>query len=96
MKQTYLDKLEFYKIKEILEGFCATYVGKDLTRGLFPASDREVVLQQLKETTESHILTYRLGNPPVSEVADITLALKKLSARAEVCLHHSCLILLVF
>ena len=96
MKQTYLDKLEFYKIKEILEGFCATYVGKDLARELCPASDKEVVLHKLKETTESYILTYRLGNPPVSEVADITVHLKKLSARAEVCLHRSYLILLEF
>ena len=96
MKQTYLDKLEFYKVKEIFEGFCTTYVGKDLACKLCPSSDKEVVLQLLKETTESHILTYRLGNPPVSEVADITLPLKKLNARSEVYLHHSYLILLVF
>lgn len=96
MKQTYLDKLEFYKIKEILEGFCATYVGKDLARTLCPSSDREVVLQLLKETTESHILTYRLGNPPISEVADITLSLKKLNARSVVYLHCNYLILLEF
>lgn len=96
MKQTYLDRLEFYKVKDFLKDFCITYAGKNLANELFPSSDKKIVLQLLGETTESHILTYRLGNPPISEITDITVHLKKLNARSEVYQHRSCLILLVF
>ena len=77
---TYLDKLEFNKIQEILENFCITYTGKELARNLIPSSSTDPAKALVCETTEAHILTYRLGNPPISELPDITVALKKLNS----------------
>ena len=77
---TYLDKLEFNKIQEILENFCITYTGKELARNLIPSSSTDTAKALVCETTEAHILTYRLGNPPINELPDITLALKKLNS----------------
>lgn len=81
MSQKYLDKLEFNKIKEILSSFAITRVGKELALSLLPYSDLEEAKQALAETTESHILLYRKGAPPLSEIPDITVYLKALEAQ---------------
>lgn len=78
MKQTYLNKLEFNRIQEILETFCVTYTGKEIARNLMPSSSIDAAKVLLEETTEAHILIYRLGNPPIDILPNITVALKKL------------------
>lgn len=78
MQQTYLNKLEFNKIQEILETFCITYIGKEIARNTLPSSCIDTAKIFLKETTEAHILIYRLGNPPIDILPNIAVALKKL------------------
>ena len=36
MNKTYLEKLEYNKILDILSNFCHTYIGKDLSLNLLP------------------------------------------------------------
>ena len=80
MDDKYLEKLEFNKIKEILESFCTTYIGKNLSEDLLPFLDKKDIVKALKQTTESSILLYRKGNLPLYEIANIVPSLKKLEA----------------
>ena len=81
MSQKYLDKLEFNKIQEILSSFAVTQVGKELAMELLPSSNLQEAKHIMAETTESHILLYRKGTPPLSEIPDITVYLKALEAQ---------------
>ena len=80
MDDKYLEKLEFNKIKEILESFCTTYIGKNLSEDLLPFLEKKDIVKALKQTTESSILLYRKGNLPLYEIANIVPSLKKLEA----------------
>lgn len=72
MKQTYLNKLEYFKIINILSGYCKTYVGKDLVANLVPSNNKDEVLKLLQETEEAVNLTYRISTAPISEIANIS------------------------
>lgn len=80
MKEKYLEKLEFNKIKEILSSFAITYIGKDLVCDLMPSNDFLEVQSLLAETTESYRLLYRKSTPPIVEIPNITVHLKTLSS----------------
>ena len=79
LKRNYLDKLEFNQIQEKLESFCLTYIGKNLAKELTPSSDKEKVGDMLAETNQAHVLKYRLGNPPITELPDVTASIAMLS-----------------
>ena len=72
MKQTYLNKLEYFKIINILSGYCKTYVGKNLVANLVPSDKKDKVLKLLQETEEAVNLTYRISTAPMSEIANIS------------------------
>jgi len=78
MKQSYLEKLEFNKIKEILGSFCKTFKGKEFANSLFPSSNKEIILDSLLETREALVLHYRLGNLPIVEIPNIENSIKML------------------
>lgn len=80
MKEKYLEKLEFNKIKEILSSFAITYIGKDLVCSLMPSNDFLEVQMRLAQTTEGYRLLYRKSTPPIVEVPNITVHLKTLSS----------------
>ena len=82
MQLKYLDKLEYNKILEMLEGFCVTYLGKDLALGLKPANNKEQVSFCLQETTESYILIHQKGNIPIFPIDNISIHLTMLSNNA--------------
>ena len=46
MNSKYLDKLEYNKILEMLEGFAKTYLGKNLCRRLNPSTNVSFLLEQ--------------------------------------------------
>ena len=75
-----LEKLEFNKILNILQGFAKTYIGKDLCNNLLPINNKEAVQKSLDETTEASSLIERNGNPPISEIDDITIWIKRLES----------------
>lgn len=53
MKKNYLEKLEFYRILEILSTFCCTFIGKSYALNLYPSNNRKVVEDALQETRRS-------------------------------------------
>lgn len=80
METKYFEKLEFNKIKEILEGFCVTFLGKKLALELLPMSSKKEIEKALNQTFEASNLIYRKGNLPIYEITDITRYLKTLEA----------------
>ena len=73
-----LEKLEFDKIRKILADFAVTYIGKKMALELTPFSTQKEIAKSLSQTSEAVTLLYRLGNPPLSDIADITIHLKHL------------------
>ena len=80
MNKTYLEKLEYNKILEILSNFCHTYIGKELALNLLPSFSKEQVKVNLSETSEAISLIQRASIPPISEIDDITFYLKALES----------------
>lgn len=72
MKTTYLEKLEFNKIKNILSSYAETDTGKKMCLNLQPSNNKEKVQKTLDETTEAVALIYRKGNLPLESIGDIS------------------------
>ena len=81
MEIKYFEKLEFNKIKEILEGFCVTFLGKKMALELLPLSSKNEIEKAGNQTFEASNLIYRKGNIPISEIEDIIKYLKILEAK---------------
>ena len=81
METKYFEKLEFNKIKEILEGFCVTFLGKKMALELLPLSSKNEIEKAGNQTFEASNLIYRKGNIPISEIENITKYLKILEAK---------------
>ena len=77
---TYIEKLEFNKILEILSNFCVTYLGKEIAKNLKVSNDINIVKLTLKETEEAVNLIYKNSTPPLSAIADISKYLKILES----------------
>ena len=77
MNTKYINKLEFYKITDMLSNFCVTYKGKEFSFNLAPSNDKNIVKQLLEETSEAVNLSYRNGIPSFYDFSDIALDLKK-------------------
>lgn len=75
MKQSYLNKLEYNKILEILSNYCKTYIGKNIAINLQPSNDIEDVKNKLLETEQAVNLTYRISSLPISEIENIESSL---------------------
>ena len=79
MDEQLFEKIEFTKIKEILSGFCRTYIGKNRAISLLPYLSLKDTNKAILQTTEALKLIYRRGNPPIEEIADITIHQKNLA-----------------
>ena len=71
MQNTYLEKLEFNKIKNILSIHAITQEGKKLCQELTPYTNSQKVEKALSETSEALSLLYRKGTPPLAELNNI-------------------------
>ena len=80
MDTKHLEKLEFNKIREILKGFCKTYIAKNIAESLEPYSNKNDIVKALKQTSEGSTLLYRKGNIPIDVIENIVPSLKKLEA----------------
>ena len=73
-----LKKLEFHKIKEMLERHCATSLGKAYVRDLEPAVEAEEVLRLQQETTEACHLLRMQPDLTLEGVQDVTPSLRRI------------------
>lgn len=80
MNNIYLEKLEYYKILNLLSSFCKTDSGKAMAVSLLPSSNQEKVTYNLTQTSEALNLINRFGTPPISTLPDITIYLKMLDS----------------
>ena len=78
MDEQLFEKIEFTQIKQILSNYCKTYIGKNKAISLLPYLSLKESNKAILQTTEALKLIYRRGNPPIEEIADITIHLKKL------------------
>ena len=77
MYQKYLNKLEYNKIKEQLEGFAKTYIGKEKCKNLVPSNNVTCLLEQ---TYQALNLIYRNGSIPLSSIPNINMPIKSLES----------------
>lgn len=71
MQNTYLEKLEFNKIKNILSEYAISENGKAMCLKLEPSTNKEKIEKALSETTEAVALLYRKGNLPLVPLGEI-------------------------
>ena len=75
-----LEKLEYNKILDKLCLFCNTYIGKDFAMQLTPSSKKNEVQKLLNETMEAFNLILKKSSPPLREIANISMSIKKLES----------------
>ena len=80
MNTNHLEKLEYYKILDILGGYCSTEYGKNLVKDLLPCNDKSKVNLMLQETFEAINLSTRNSFPSFYDAQDITISLKQLES----------------
>ena len=77
---SYFEKLELYKIFDILKGYCSTISGKDFVSKLLPSSNSLEVKEMLLETFEAINLSFRNSFPSFYDFFDISVDLKTLES----------------
>lgn len=77
---SYFEKLELYKIFDILKGYCSTISGKELVSKIVPSSDVLEVRKMLSETFEAINLSFRNSFPSFYDFFDINVDLKTLES----------------
>ena len=80
MNSNYLTKLEYPEILQNLSTYCNTYIGKEIAQNLLPSNKKEIVQNLLNETSDALSLIQRNSNPPISEIDDISVFIKKLES----------------
>ncbi len=78
MNQTSLEILEYNKIKQMLEGFAVSAMGKELIAKLKPETDINIVQNWLKETSEARKLLDKGSSVPLSSLNGIEKLMEKL------------------
>ncbi|MDI6860936.1 MAG: endonuclease MutS2 [Caldisericia bacterium] len=77
-----LNKLEYFKIIEILKGYTYTSMGRDLISNLLPSNDPQVIEKSLTEVEEAKRFLENEGNLPFSSFEEIDDVLKKAKVRS--------------
>ena len=80
MNDSYLSKLEYDKILELLSKHSVTYLGKELCEKLKPNFKSTHVAKLLQETSEARNLIMRKGNLAISPIANIDICIKSLES----------------
>ena len=78
MNLKYLDKLEYNKILEILEGFAKTYLGKENCKNLVPENNNCSYL--LEQTNQALGLIYKNGSLPLGSIPNVSMPIKSLES----------------
>lgn len=80
MNESYLNKLEYNKIIDLLANYTVTYLGKELCFGLMPCFKESRVTKLLLETSEASNLIIRKGNLPLYGISNISIYIKNLES----------------
>jgi len=74
--------LEFGKIKELLKEFAVSGLGRNLIDELVPATDRRIVIESVRETTEARAILDASGHVPLHGLSDVSGHLERISKGA--------------
>lgn len=77
-----LNKLEYFKILEILKGYAYTQEAKNIISSLLPLKDSEIIKLKLIETREAEDFLQKEGNLPFSSLENIDEIIKKAKIRS--------------
>lgn len=78
MEQKNLKTLEFDKICEMLAELCVNDDSKATAQALVPSGDINIVRNSLSDTDRAYVALCKFGTPPVSRVAPVLPALKRI------------------
>lgn len=82
MNENTFTTLEFSKIKELIKGFAVSGLGRNLVDELMPATDRRIVLEWVRETTEARAILDATGHVPLHGLSDVSDHLERISIGA--------------
>ena len=78
MNEYVYDKLQYNELKERLESYCVSGLGKKLVQKLTPSGNKRVVENRLQETTEARKLLDITGSTPLQGITNIDDLLDKI------------------
>jgi len=74
--------LEFDKIKELVKEFAVSGLGRTLIDELVPATDRRIVMESIRETTEARAILDASGHVPLHGLSDVSSHHERISKGA--------------
>src|SRR5262245_27106396 len=77
MDQDTLELLEFPKIRDLLAGYCATSLGKELARQVEPGLDLATIQVGLRQVTEMTEAISSGMPPPLGGLTDVRLLIRR-------------------
>lgn len=84
----YFDTLELHKILEMLAHEASNAKTKEIALGLEPITDIDIVKKEISKTTEALDLSVKFGTPVFTNFKDITAAVKRAQASANLSLRE--------
>lgn len=78
MNKSTLEKLHYYKLKEIIKGYCVSGLGKALIDKLEPSDNIKIVEQRLEETSEGRRLLDASYHIPLEGIFDVVPLIEKI------------------
>lgn len=82
MNKSTLEKLHYYKLKEIIKGYCVSGLGKALIDKLEPSDNIKIVEQRLEETSEGRRLLDASYHIPLEGIFDVVPLIEKIDKGA--------------
>lgn len=79
MQERVLKVLEFIKVKELLQGYVSSSLGRKLVSELLPSVNFEEVVRMQEETDEAAVVIRLKGNVPLGGIFDIRPHVKRAS-----------------
>ena len=82
MNTKFLELLEYKNLRNIIEKYCKTYIGKEKASLILPSFNKENVEYLLNQTDEAVRIKVKKSSPPICEISNISVWLKMLDSSA--------------
>ena len=82
MNTKFLELLEYNNLRNIIEKYCKTYIGKEKASLILPSFNKENVEYLLNQTDEAVRIKVKKSSPPICEIPNISVWIKMLDSSA--------------
>lgn len=82
MNTKFLELLEYNNLRNIIEKYCKTYIGKEKASLILPSFNKETVEHLLNQTDEAVHIKVKKSSPPICEIPNISVWIKMLDSSA--------------